>query len=82
MATERTEANRHLDLREIDGEPFGDNTAELETFSDDETLLLINSLSRNRCIRSSKTVVSSTRRRPTRPTSNILKSDIINIFSR
>jgi len=28
---------------EIDGEPFGDIMAELETLSDDETLLLINS---------------------------------------
>ena len=43
MATERTEADRRLDVREIDGEPFGDIMAELETLSDDETLLLINS---------------------------------------
>ncbi|WP_088902091.1 DUF2249 domain-containing protein [Halorubrum lacusprofundi] len=43
MATERTEADRCLDVREIDGEPFGDIMAELETLSDDETLLLINS---------------------------------------
>jgi len=29
MATERTEADRCLDVREIDGEPFGDIMAEL-----------------------------------------------------
>ncbi|WP_128906047.1 DUF2249 domain-containing protein [Halorubrum amylolyticum] len=43
MATERPEAGRHLDVRDIDGEPFGDIMAELEALPDDETLLLINS---------------------------------------
>ncbi|ELZ40454.1 hypothetical protein C471_07955 [Halorubrum saccharovorum DSM 1137] len=43
MVTERNEADRCLDVREIDGEPFGEITAELEAFPDDETLLLINS---------------------------------------
>lgn len=43
MATERNEIDRRLDVREIDGEPFGDIMAELEALSDDETLLLINS---------------------------------------
>ncbi|WP_435075202.1 DUF2249 domain-containing protein [Halorubrum sp. HHNYT27] len=42
MATERNEADRRLDVRDIDGEPFGDITAELEALPDDETLLLIN----------------------------------------
>jgi len=72
MATERTEADRCLDVREIDGEPFGDIMAELETLSDDETLLLINTASsRNRCIKSSRNAVSSTRRRLTDPTCGI-----------
>jgi len=43
MATERPEADRRLDAREIDGEPFGDIMAELEALSHDETLLLVNS---------------------------------------
>jgi len=43
MATERPEADRRLDVREIDSEPFGDIMAELESLSGDETLLLINS---------------------------------------
>jgi uncharacterized protein (DUF2249 family) len=43
MATERNEVGRRLDVREIDGEPFGDIMAELEALPDDETLLLINS---------------------------------------
>ena len=43
MAAERNETDRRLDVREIDGEPFGDIMAELEALSDDETLLLINS---------------------------------------
>jgi len=43
MATERNETDRRLDVREIDGEPFGDIMAELEALPDDETLLLINS---------------------------------------
>ena len=32
-----------LDAREIDGEPFGDIVAALESLGDDETLRLINS---------------------------------------
>ncbi|WP_232701767.1 DUF2249 domain-containing protein [Halobacterium wangiae] len=32
-----------LDAREIDGEPFSDIVAELETLGDRETLLLVNS---------------------------------------
>ncbi|EMA70697.1 hypothetical protein C461_00372 [Halorubrum aidingense JCM 13560] len=43
MVTERNETDRRLDVREIDGEPFGDIMAELEALPDDETLLLINS---------------------------------------
>lgn len=43
MATERHEADRRLDVRDIDGEPFGDIMAELEALADDETLLLVNS---------------------------------------
>jgi len=43
MATERPEADRRLDAREIDGEPFGDIMAALEALSHDETLLLVNS---------------------------------------
>jgi uncharacterized protein (DUF2249 family) len=43
MAAERNETDRRLDVREIDGEPFGDIMAELEALPDDETLLLINS---------------------------------------
>ena len=42
MAAERNETDRRLDVREIDGEPFGDIMAELEALPDDETLLLIN----------------------------------------
>jgi len=42
MATDRIEADRCLDVREIDGDPFGEITGELETLPDDETLLLIN----------------------------------------
>lgn len=37
------DADRTLDAREIDGEPFGDIMGALEALSDDETLLLINS---------------------------------------
>lgn len=36
-------ADRTLDAREIDGEPFGDIMAELEALEPDETFLLINS---------------------------------------
>ena len=43
MATERPEADRRLDAREIDGEPFGDIMAELEALPRGETLLLVNS---------------------------------------
>jgi uncharacterized protein (DUF2249 family) len=42
MVTDRVESDRRLDVREIDGEPFGDIVAELETLPDDETLLLVN----------------------------------------
>ncbi|MFB6165860.1 MAG: DUF2249 domain-containing protein [Haloarculaceae archaeon] len=37
------EADRELDAREIDGEPFGDIVAALEALPTGETLLLINS---------------------------------------
>jgi uncharacterized protein (DUF2249 family) len=44
MSSERfDDADRTLDVREIDGEPFGDIMAALEELSDDESLLLINS---------------------------------------
>lgn len=44
MSSERLDnAERTLDVREIDGEPFGDIMAALEELSDDESLLLINS---------------------------------------
>lgn len=36
-------ADERLDVREIDGEPFGDIMAALEDLSGDESLLLINS---------------------------------------
>lgn len=36
-------ADRRLDVREIDGEPFADIVAELERLAPDETLLLVNS---------------------------------------
>jgi uncharacterized protein (DUF2249 family) len=35
--------DRQLDVRDIDGEPFGDIVAALEELADDESLLLINS---------------------------------------
>lgn len=38
-----TEADRRLDAREIDGEPFGAIVAELDEMDADESLLLINS---------------------------------------
>ena len=37
------EADRELDVRQIDGEPFGDIVAALAELPEDETLLLINS---------------------------------------
>lgn len=37
------DADRKLDAREIDGEPFGDIMTALQELSDDESLLLINS---------------------------------------
>ena len=37
------DADRTLDVREIDGEPFGNIMAALEELSADESLLLINS---------------------------------------
>ncbi|ELZ10769.1 hypothetical protein C479_08158 [Halovivax asiaticus JCM 14624] len=40
MAT--VQADRTLDAREIDGEPFADITAELDALDPDETFLLIN----------------------------------------
>lgn len=38
-----TAADRTLDVREIDGEPFEDIMNELDELGEDETLLLINS---------------------------------------
>jgi uncharacterized protein (DUF2249 family) len=44
MSLERqADADERLDVREIDGEPFGDIVSALEDLSDDETLLLVNS---------------------------------------
>lgn len=44
MSSKRAEdADRTLDARKIDGEPFGDITAALDELSDDESVLLINS---------------------------------------
>jgi uncharacterized protein (DUF2249 family) len=37
------EADRELDVRQIDGEPFGDIVAALDDLPADETLVLINS---------------------------------------
>lgn len=37
------DADRELDAREIDGEPFDDIVAALDALGDDETFLLINS---------------------------------------
>jgi len=34
---------RELDVREVDGEPFGHITAALDDLPDDETLVLVNS---------------------------------------
>lgn len=44
MSLERqADADRRLDVREIDGEPFGDIMSALEELPEDETLLLVNS---------------------------------------
>lgn len=44
MSLERPrDADRELDVREIDGEPFGGITAALDDLPEDESLLLINS---------------------------------------
>jgi uncharacterized protein (DUF2249 family) len=43
MSIESTPADRRLDVREVDGEPFGDIAAALEDLTDDESFLLINS---------------------------------------
>lgn len=40
---EPTDADRRLDAREIDGEPFGAIVAELEEMTIDESLYLVNS---------------------------------------
>ncbi|GAA0522836.1 Uncharacterized conserved protein [Halorubrum aquaticum] len=37
-----SDANRRLDAREIDGEPFGDIMAALEDLPEGESLLLVN----------------------------------------
>jgi len=42
MSRTRPETDRQLDVREIDGEPFGDIMAALEGLPSDESLLLIN----------------------------------------
>jgi len=43
MSLEPTEADRRLDVREVDGEPFDDIMAALNELEADESLLLINS---------------------------------------
>ena len=43
MGSDRPTAERELDVRKTDGEPFGDIMAALEDLPIDETLLLINS---------------------------------------
>ncbi|MFB6084118.1 MAG: DUF2249 domain-containing protein [Halorientalis sp.] len=43
MSPESVDPDRRLDVRDIDGEPFGDIVAALEDLPDDETLLLVNS---------------------------------------
>lgn len=43
MSSDRPAAERELDVRETDGEPFGDIMAALEDLPTDESLLLINS---------------------------------------
>ena len=39
----QAEAHRRLDVREIDGEPFGDIMSELAELPEGESLLLVNS---------------------------------------
>jgi uncharacterized protein (DUF2249 family) len=43
MSSDRPTAERELDARKIDGEPFGEIMAALEELPADESLLLINS---------------------------------------
>jgi len=43
MSLEPVDADRRLDVREIDGEPVGDIMAALNELEADESLLLINS---------------------------------------
>jgi uncharacterized protein (DUF2249 family) len=43
MSSDRPAAERKLDVRKTDGEPFGDIMAALEDLPNDESLLLINS---------------------------------------
>lgn len=43
MSLEPAEANRRLDVRESDGEPFGDIMAALNELESGESLLLVNS---------------------------------------
>jgi len=43
MSQPPADADRRLDAREIDGEPFSDITAALDDLGADESLLLINS---------------------------------------
>ncbi|WP_367176245.1 DUF2249 domain-containing protein [Haloarcula rubripromontorii] len=43
MSLEPVDADRRLDVREINGEPFGDIIAALNELEADESLLLINS---------------------------------------
>ncbi|MFC7230683.1 DUF2249 domain-containing protein [Saliphagus sp. GCM10025308] len=54
MTSDDTDADRVLDAREIDGEPFSDIMNELEALEDGETLLLINSFERPRSMASSR----------------------------
>ncbi len=42
MGSDRPTAERELDVREIDGEPFSDIMAALDSLPSDESLLLIN----------------------------------------
>lgn len=43
MSAEPTDVNRRLDVREIDGEPFGAIVAALDDLAAGESLLLVNS---------------------------------------
>jgi len=43
MSLEPTDADRRLDVREVDGEPFGDIMTALNELEADESLLLFNS---------------------------------------